>query len=139
MTMKTYPENMNLKTAAKYLGVPAATVQRLLKNCEIPAAKIGNHWLFKKSVIDEWLVENSWASVKTRPRTNASKQPSSAAAVSKKQVHPSIAKLFAVLDNFDYSGLDPADWDNAQKLIVEERASSVQRLKAFAKSAGSSE
>ncbi len=120
--MRTYPENMDLKTAAKYLGVPAATVQRLLKNYEIPAAKIGQHWLFKKSVIDEWLVENSWARVEARRKTNGSKQSTVLSAVSKKEIHPSVARLFEVLDNFDFSGLDPTEWDDAKKLLADEEA-----------------
>lgn len=137
--MREYPENMNLKTAAKYLGVPTATVQRLLKDYEIPAAKIGNHWLFKKSVIDEWLVENSWARVRTRPKTNGSKQSTGAADASKQEMHPSVARLFEVLDNFDFSGLDPADWDDAQKLIAEDRKKSMEKIEKIARWAESDE
>jgi excisionase family DNA binding protein len=116
MTMKTYPENMNLKTAAKYLGVPAATVQRLLENYEIPAAKIGQHWLFKKSVIDEWLAMNSWSHLHAR----TSQKKKSVATTN--SVHPSVARLRASLQKSDFSGLDPAEWDDAEKRIAEENA-----------------
>jgi excisionase family DNA binding protein len=56
-TMPTYPENMNLTTAAKYLGVSSITVRRMLKDREIPAIKIRGRWLFKKTVIDDWLAK----------------------------------------------------------------------------------
>lgn len=131
--MKAYPENMNLKTVAKYLGVSAATVQRLLKDYEIPAAKIGNHWLFKKSVIDEWLTMNSWSQLHARP----SQQKKSA--VIANGVHPSVARLRASLAKADFSGLDPADWDNAQKVIAEERAKSMEKIEEIARWAESDE
>jgi excisionase family DNA binding protein len=131
--MREYPENMNLKTAAKYLGVPAATVQRLLENYEIPAAKIGRHWLFKKSVIDEWLAMNSWSHLRARP---SQKKKSIATANS---VHPSVARLRASLAKADFSGLDPADWDDAQKVIAEERAKSMERIEKIAQWAESDE
>jgi len=44
------------------------------------------------------------------------------------KMHPSVARLFAALDSFDFSGLDPEDWDNAKKIIAENRAKSKQEM-----------
>ncbi|MGH7596146.1 MAG: helix-turn-helix domain-containing protein [bacterium] len=120
--MQTYPENMNLTTAAKYLGVSAITVRRMLKDREIPAAKIRGRWLFKKNVIDEWLAKNSWVQIKNPIKK---RQPTSSS--NQKKMHPSVALLFAI-DDFDFNGLDPADWDEAKKIIAEDRAKSMQRI-----------
>lgn len=44
------------------------------------------------------------------------------------KIHPSVSRLLVGLDSFDYSGLDPADWDNAKKLIAEENAKRDQKF-----------
>lgn len=123
--MQTYPENMNLTTAAKYLGVSSITVRRMLKDREIPAAKIRGRWLFKKNVIDEWLAKNSWLQVKT-----TSKKP--APASNAKKMHPSVALLYEMVHDFDFSDLDPADWDEAKKIIAEDRAQSMKESQRIA-------
>jgi excisionase family DNA binding protein len=120
--MQTYPENMNLATAAKYLGISTITVRRMLKDREIPAAKIRGRWLFKKNVIDEWLAKNSWLQIKNPTKK---RQPTSSS--SQKKMHPSVALLFAI-DDFDFNGLEPADWDEAKRIIAEDRAKSMQRI-----------
>lgn len=120
--MQTYPENMNLATAAKYLGVSSITIRRMLKDREIPAAKIRGRWLFKKNVIDEWLAKNSWLQIKSSTKK---RQPTSSS--TQKKMHPSIALLFAI-DDFDFTGLEPADWDEAKRIIAEDRAKSMQRI-----------
>jgi len=48
---------MTPKEAAKYLGFHLVTVYRLLKKGEVPAAKIGGQWRFKKDVLDSWLTD----------------------------------------------------------------------------------
>jgi excisionase family DNA binding protein len=122
--MQTYPENMNLATAAKYLGVSPLTIRRLLKDREIPAAKIRGRWLFKKTVIDEWKAKNGWLRVNRVPAKKRKRAPASNAT----KMHPSVARLLASLDGFAFSGLDPADWDNAKKIIAEENAKRDQKL-----------
>lgn len=125
--MRTYPENMNLITAAKYLGISQITVRRMLKDKEIPAAKLRGRWLFQKNVIDEWLAKNSWsrvngtAAMKRKPVTTSDS----------KKMHPSVALLYAI-DDFDFSGLDPADWDEAKRIIAEDRAKSMQAIQKIA-------
>lgn len=122
--MKTYPENMNLATAAKYLGVSPVTIKRMLKDREIPAAKIRGRWLFQKSVIDEWITETSWSQIIPKPQKIQREAMSSLAAP---HMHPSVARLFAALDKLDFSGLDAADWDEAKKFIKEEEAKRTQK------------
>jgi len=43
-------------------------------------------------------------------------------------MHPAIARLFAAMDNFDNSGLDPADWDEAKRVIAEEEVKREREL-----------
>ncbi|MCI0692735.1 helix-turn-helix domain-containing protein [candidate division KSB1 bacterium] len=121
--MQTYPENMNLTTAAKYLGVSSITVRRMLKDREIPAAKIRGRWLFKKNVIDEWLAKNSWSQI-----TKTVKKHGHASGSNSKKMHPAVARLFAAMDNFNNSGLDPADWDEAKRVIAEEETRREREL-----------
>jgi excisionase family DNA binding protein len=121
--MQSYPENMNLATAAKYLGVSTITIRRMLKDREIPAAKIRGRWLFKKNVIDEWLAKNSWSQV-----TKTVKKREHASGSNSKKIHSAVARLFAAMDNFDNSGLDPADWDEAKRVIAEEEARREREL-----------
>lgn len=45
---------MTLQEVADYLRVGRATLQRLLKDSEIPAFKIGRCWRFKVEEIDRW-------------------------------------------------------------------------------------
>jgi excisionase family DNA binding protein len=120
--MKTFPENMSLTVAAQYLGIAPVTVRRMLKDREIPAAKMRGRWLFKKTVIDEWLAKNSWLQIKSPAKK---RQTTSSSA--EKKMHPSVALLFAI-DNFDFNGLDSADWDEAKRIIAEDRAKSMQRI-----------
>jgi len=125
--MQTYPENMNLTTAAKYLGVSSITVRRMLKDREIPAAKIRGRWLFKKNVIDEWLAKNSWSRVKATLEKTAPAPVSNT-----RKMHPSVALLYEMVNDFDFSDLDPADWDEAKKIIAEDRAQSLKESQRIA-------
>ena len=38
-----------------YLKIPKPTLYSLAQNGRIPAAKIGKHWRFRRTDIDEWL------------------------------------------------------------------------------------
>ncbi|MCI0692737.1 hypothetical protein L0337_12135 [candidate division KSB1 bacterium] len=49
------------------------------------------------------------------------------------KIHPSVSRLLVGLDNFDYSGLDPADWDEAKRFIAEQRAKSLRESEELAK------
>jgi|GEM_PF-305317 len=126
--MQTYPENMNLATAAKYLGVSAITIRRMLKDREIPAAKIRGRWLFKKNVIDEWLAKNSWSQITKTVKKRWQASPSNS-----QKIHPSVAHILSTLNELDFDGLDPADWDEAKRFIAEQRAKSLRESEALAK------
>ena len=43
-----------------YLKVPKPTLYALAQNGRIPAAKIGKHWRFRRSDIDDWMKELQW-------------------------------------------------------------------------------
>ena len=54
-----FPEVMNIRLAAKYLGVSHDSLYRYINTQKIPAFKIGNRWRFKKSLLDEWMMKLS--------------------------------------------------------------------------------
>jgi PTS system nitrogen regulatory IIA component len=45
---------MTLEEVAKYLKLKAQTIYTWAQNGNIPAAKLGKEWRFRKSVIDRW-------------------------------------------------------------------------------------
>jgi PTS system nitrogen regulatory IIA component len=49
------PELLTTKQLAEYLQLSERSIYRLLEHGEIPAVKVGGHWRFRKSVVDEWL------------------------------------------------------------------------------------
>jgi excisionase family DNA binding protein len=52
---REFHEVMNLNQLAAYLQLSPQTLYRKVECGEIPGAKIGRQWRFKKAVIDEWL------------------------------------------------------------------------------------
>jgi excisionase family DNA binding protein len=52
-------EVMNIRQAAKYLGVSPDTLYKYLSRGSIPAFKLGNRWRFKKSMLDRWMERQS--------------------------------------------------------------------------------
>ncbi len=57
-----------------YLKIPKPTLYSLAQNGRIPAAKVGKHWRFRKSDIDEWLNAQKW--VRSMSRRKWSKRVS---------------------------------------------------------------
>ncbi len=49
------PEVMTVADLAAYLQVSKKAVYDLAKRGELPAAKLGDQWRFKKSLVDRWL------------------------------------------------------------------------------------
>ena len=43
-----------------YLKIPKPTLYSLAQSGRIPAAKVGKHWRFRRSDIDEWLKAQQW-------------------------------------------------------------------------------
>lgn len=62
--MKKPSNNEDIMTAeelAKYLGIHRGTVYRKARNKQLPGFKPGGRgeWRFKKSIIDEWIKDES--------------------------------------------------------------------------------
>ena len=57
-----------------YLKIPKPTLYVMAQNGRIPAAKIGKHWRFRRSDIDEWLKAQQWnrRPIQRRTRANTS-------------------------------------------------------------------
>ena len=53
-----------------YLKIPKPTLYELAKHGRIPAAKVGKHWRFRRSEIDDWFKAQQWnRTLKRRTRT----------------------------------------------------------------------
>ena len=67
---------LTVKELHCYLKIPTPTLYALAQNGRIPAAKIGKHWRFRRTDIDEWLKVQQWARQlapkSPRKRTDAS-------------------------------------------------------------------
>lgn len=46
---------LTLDELQQYLKIPKPTLYALAQQGRLPAAKVGRHWRFQKSRIDEWL------------------------------------------------------------------------------------
>lgn len=55
--MKQYPEIMTINQVAEYTHIEVQSVYKMAKRGKIPCAKIAGRWLFKKSILDEWLTQ----------------------------------------------------------------------------------
>ena len=51
---------LTLEEVRGYLKIPKPTLYALAQSGRIPAAKIGRHWRFRKSDIDQWLMKQTW-------------------------------------------------------------------------------
>jgi excisionase family DNA binding protein len=63
-------EVLTFKEAEKYLKIPRSTLYKLLQEGRLPARKVGRHWRFMKSELDEWLKTTEGGhspSLSTRP------------------------------------------------------------------------
>ncbi len=52
---------LTLQELHAYLKIPRPTLYVMAQSGRIPAAKIGRHWRFRKSDIDQWLEAQKWA------------------------------------------------------------------------------
>lgn len=55
----SWPEVMTVADLAAYLQVATKTIYGLANAGEIPAAKVGEQWRFKRSLIDQWVEARS--------------------------------------------------------------------------------
>jgi len=56
-------EVMDIRQASGYLGISPDSLYKYASEGFIPAFKLGNRWRFKKSRIDEWMDQQSSASL----------------------------------------------------------------------------
>jgi len=59
MTETTGPGLLNIREAARYLGISHHTLYKLLERREVPAAKIGGSWRFNRATLDEFVASQS--------------------------------------------------------------------------------
>jgi excisionase family DNA binding protein len=55
MSNKDNDEIMTLEEVAHYLKLKPQTVYKWAQEEQIPAAKLGKEWRFRKSLLDEWI------------------------------------------------------------------------------------
>jgi excisionase family DNA binding protein len=60
-------EVMDIRQASTYLGISPDSLYKYASEGFIPAFKLGNRWRFKKSRIDEWMDQQSSASLAPEP------------------------------------------------------------------------
>ena len=56
-------EVMDIRQASSYLGISPDSLYKYASEGFIPAFKLGNRWRFKKSRIDDWMDQQSSASL----------------------------------------------------------------------------
>ena len=56
----TETEILTLEELHGYLKIPKPTLYSLAQGGRIPAAKVGKHWRFRRTDIDEWLKAQQW-------------------------------------------------------------------------------
>ena len=57
------PERSEILTMEElhgYLKIPKPTLYALAQSGRIPAAKVGKHWRFRRSDIDDWMKAQQW-------------------------------------------------------------------------------
>lgn len=60
-------EILTVDELAEYLKMSRAKIYQMAQRGELPAAKIGAHWRFRKDIIDNWLLQHIEA---TTPQPN---------------------------------------------------------------------
>ena len=53
--MKDYDDIMTVEDVAKYLKLKPQTVYKWAQTGQIPAAKFGKEWRFRKGILDDWI------------------------------------------------------------------------------------
>jgi excisionase family DNA binding protein len=64
-------EVMDIRQASAYLGISPDSLYKYASEGFIPAFKLGNRWRFKKTRIDEWMDQQSSASLAVDQSTDA--------------------------------------------------------------------
>ena len=56
----------SVQQIAKHLSLSKETIYRLIERQEIPCCRIGKKWMFKASMVDEWVIVSTGQKVKRR-------------------------------------------------------------------------
>jgi len=48
---------MTIEDLAKYLKLSTSTLYKLCAEGKVPGTKVGRHWRFHKTIVDQWLME----------------------------------------------------------------------------------
>lgn len=64
-------EVMDIRQASAYLGISSDSLYKYASEGVVPAFKLGNRWRFKKSRIDEWMDQQSTASLAAEESSTA--------------------------------------------------------------------
>jgi excisionase family DNA binding protein len=64
-TKNDAPAIWTVHDVAVYLRMSEAKVYRLVKDQQIPVARIGKTWRFRKDLLDDWLSQSAESSMKT--------------------------------------------------------------------------
>ncbi len=73
-------EVMNIRQAADYLGISADSLYKYASENSIPAFKLGNRWRFKRSLLNSWMEQQSFAGPAAGPMSATEKKPAARAA-----------------------------------------------------------
>ena len=52
---QTDPDILTIEQVAKYLKLQPQTIYKWAQEGQIPGAKVGKEWRFRKRILDEWL------------------------------------------------------------------------------------
>jgi excisionase family DNA binding protein len=52
---KHSPDVLTLNEVAEYLRIPRSTAYKLAQEGKIPGQKVGRHWRFHRTVVENWL------------------------------------------------------------------------------------
>jgi len=63
---KHLPEHLNMKQLAEYLNYSSAAIYKLVAQAVIPSYKLSGKLLFKKTEIEDWLIEFKQPTIKAR-------------------------------------------------------------------------
>lgn len=61
-----FPEHLTIKQLSQYLNYSAPAIYKMVGQAEIPSYKLSGKLLFKKSEIDDWLLDFKQPTIKAR-------------------------------------------------------------------------
>ena len=66
---------MDIHEAGAYLnGIYPKTLEAMARNGQVPAAKLGRHWVFYRSLLDQWLKDKMLSNLTNRAGLTESEQ-----------------------------------------------------------------